>query len=151
MGVSIILALAALGSSVPPEESRAVTAAVQGFFDALAVRDQARILEMVVPNGSITGHAERNGQDRSFTETWPAWAAKLGNSKQRLDERMQSPEVRVRGNMASVWTAYTFNIDGKFSHCGYDQFDLARLDGRWRIVNLSFTVEQTGCALGSRR
>ena len=148
--MSMILALAAFGSAAqalaqPRDDSRAVTATVQSFFDALAARDQKKILDLVVPKGSISGHGQRGGKARSFTESWPAWVTDLGQGKERLDERMVSPEVRIRGNMASVWTAYTFHIDGKFSHCGYDNFDLARIDGKWRIVNLSFTMEETGC------
>ncbi|HEY8591555.1 MAG TPA: nuclear transport factor 2 family protein [Sphingomicrobium sp.] len=146
--MSIILAFVALGSAVPAatkQDERAVTATVQSFFDALAARDQKKILDLVVAKGSISGHGERAGKAQSFTDSWPAWVTDLGQGKERLDERMQNPEVRIRGNMASVWSAYTFHIDGKFSHCGYDHFDLARLAGKWRIVNLSFTVEKTGC------
>jgi hypothetical protein len=47
--------------------------------------------------------------------------------------------------MASVWTDYTFYRDGKFSHCGIDNFDMAKIEGRWRILNLTFTMETEGC------
>ena len=145
MAISLLLALAAIAPPADAEDRRAVTATVQQFFDALAVRDQKKIVELVVSNGSVSGHGERGGKAQSFTDKWPAWIVSLADGKERLEERMHAPEVRIRGNMASVWTPYTFQVDGKFSHCGYDNFDLARIDGRWRIVNLSFTMEKTGC------
>ncbi len=137
-----LLALAASPAAAQPNEERAVLAAVQAFFDALETRDEARILATIVPEGTITGHGRR----KAVPQTWREWLKDLGNGKERLQERMHDPEVRIRGTLASVWTPYTFHVDGTFSHCGYDNFDLAKVDGRWKVVNLSFTVETKGCS-----
>ena len=126
-------------------EKAAVIAAVQAFFDALESREESRILASLVPEGSITGHGMRGGVQRSKTQSWRQWMEGIRGGKERLVERMHKPKVRVRGTMASLWTTYTFHIDGKFSHCGYDSFDLAKVDGRWKVVNLSFTAETEGC------
>jgi hypothetical protein len=59
---------------------------------------------------------------------------------------MWNPEVRVHGPIASVWTAYDFWVDGKFSHCGVDVFDLVKTAEGWKISGGAYTVERTGCA-----
>ena len=43
--------------------------------------------------------------------------------------------------IATVWTPYDFWIDGKFSHCGIDAFDLVKTDEGWKIAGGSYTLE----------
>jgi hypothetical protein len=62
-----------------------------------------------------------------------------------LDEPIRNPVVRIDGDLASVWAEYQVRIDGKVSHCGFDAFHLARLGGRWKILNVSDTFRRTGC------
>jgi len=45
-----------------------------------------------------------------------------------------------------VWTPYDFWVDGKFSHCGIDIFDLVKTAEGWKISGATYTVERTGCA-----
>ena len=52
-----------------------------------------------------------------------------------------NPEVRLHGTVATVWTPYDFWIDGKFSHCGIDAFDLVKTASGWKIAGVVFTVE----------
>jgi hypothetical protein len=37
---------------------------------------------------------------------------------------------------------YDLWAEGKWSHCGVDQFTLVRVGTTWRIVNLTYSVEQ---------
>jgi hypothetical protein len=62
-----------------------------------------------------------------------------------LDEPIRNAVVHVDGDLASVWAEYQVRIDGKVSHCGFDAFHLARLGGRWKILNVSDTFRRTGC------
>ncbi len=126
-------------------DRRAVLTAAQALFDALAARDPHRVMAIVVPEGTISGHVSRGGTTRFFAQRWQEWANGLREGSERLEERMHDPRVRIRGNMASVWTYYTFYRDGRFSHCGIDLFDMAKVDGRWRVLNITFTVETEGC------
>jgi hypothetical protein len=58
---------------------------------------------------------------------------------------MWDPDVRIHGAIAVVWTRYDFWVDGKFSHCGVDAFDLVKTAEGWRIAGGVYTVERTGC------
>jgi hypothetical protein len=148
--IRILLALLLLSAAAPAgtrdaDERRAVLAAAQQLFDALAARDPAAVMTAVVPEGTISGHVTRDGTTRFFADRWQDWADGLREGNERLEERMHDPRVRIRGNMASIWTEYSFYRDGRFSHCGVDLFDMAKVDGRWRVLNITFTVETEGC------
>ena len=140
-----LLALAASPTTAPANERRAVLAAVQEFFDALAAKDEKRLMATVVPEGRISAQRMRDGTMQLRTQGWAEWAKSVAQALESLEERMHDPKVRVSGSIASVWTYYTFRRNGAFSHCGIDNFDMAKLDGRWKIVNISYTVETEGC------
>ena len=127
------------------EDRREVLAAVQSLFDAMAAHDGAALMAAVLPEGRITSHRVRDGQVVVRTTGWTEWAQQVAGATERLEERMYDPHVRIRGSLATVWTEYTFHLNGAFSHCGIDLFDLAKVDGRWRILNISYTAETEGC------
>lgn len=142
----LLIALsAAPAAAAPADEKKAVLATVQEFFDALAAKDEKRLMATVVPEGRISAQRARDGKMQLRTQGWAEWAKSVAQAKETLEERMHDPEVRVSGSIASVWTYYTFRRNGAFSHCGIDNFDMAKLDGRWKIVNISYTVETEGC------
>jgi Domain of unknown function (DUF4440) len=60
-------------------------------------------------------------------------------------ELIRNPEVRVDGELATVWTEYQFIIDGKVHHCGHDAFHLGRIGGTWKILNVSDSYREQGC------
>ena len=140
-----VVLLAAPAPATSVDEKRAVLSAVQEFFDALAAKDEKRLMTSVVPEGRISSQRTRDGKTQFRTQGWVDWAKSVAQAKETLEERMHNPTVRVSGSIASVWTYYTFRRNGAFSHCGIDNFDMAKLDGRWRVVNISYTVQTEGC------
>ncbi|WP_129790874.1 nuclear transport factor 2 family protein [Sphingosinicella sp. CPCC 101087] len=142
----ICLALASPARAAEADEREEVLATVQQLFDALAGRDQAAIQSILLPEGRITSHVVRDGQVVVRTGSWEEWTKRIMSADRRLEERMFDPEVRIRGSLAAVWAEYDFLVDGAVSHCGVNLVDLAKADGRWRILNVSFTVETEGCA-----
>ena len=140
-----LVALTAPASAAPVDERRALLATVQEFFDALAAKDEKRLMATVVPEGRISAQRTRDGKLQLRTQAWADWAKSLAEAKDSLEERMHDPKVRVSGSIASVWTYYTFRRNGTFSHCGIDNFDMAKIDGRWKIVNISYTAQTEGC------
>ena len=62
------------------------------------------------------------------------------------DEPIRKPMVQIDGDLATVWVEYQVRLEpGKVHHCGYDSFQMARLGGRWRILNVSDTYREEGC------
>jgi hypothetical protein len=141
----LLLAAAVPAHASDADERRAVLGAAQGLFDALAAKDPVRIMAHVLPDGRIGSHAVRDGRVVVRTQSWSEWAQAIAAVPDRLEERMHDPHVRVRGSLATVWTEYTFWLNGAFSHCGVDLFDMAKVDGRWRVLNFTFTTETEHC------
>jgi hypothetical protein len=61
------------------------------------------------------------------------------------DEPIRNPVVHIDGDLANVWAEYQVVLNGAVSHCGYDSFQLARLQGKWKILNVSDTFRREGC------
>ena len=140
-----MLVAAAPAHAGPREERREVLATVQRLFDGMAARDQAALMAIVIPEGRITSHRLRDGNVVVRTGSWSDWAAGIAGQNERLEERMYNPRVRIRGSLATVWTEYAFYRNGAFSHCGIDHFDLVRIEGRWRVLNLTWTRQTERC------
>ena len=60
-------------------------------------------------------------------------------------ERMWTPEVKIDGRLAMVWTPYDFYLDGNFSHCGVDIFHLAKMPSGWKVMSIAFNRQTEGC------
>ncbi|MDQ1161272.1 hypothetical protein QE422_001640 [Chryseobacterium sp. SORGH_AS 447] len=65
--------------------------------------------------------------------------------KDALDERITIEAVHKDGNLASVFTSYTFYFKGKFSHCGANSFQLVKQSGEWKIQYLIDTRRKENC------
>ncbi|HXG98883.1 MAG TPA: hypothetical protein VNI79_00515 [Sphingomicrobium sp.] len=58
---------------------------------------------------------------------------------------MKDPQVLIERDIAMVWGRYELQIDGAFSQCGVNHFDMVRSGGRWLIYNLTWTAQKVGC------
>ena len=61
-------------------------------------------------------------------------------------EKLLSYTIKVDGNLASVWTPYEFYLNGKFSHCGANSFQLFNNNGTWEIIYLVDMRRRQNCA-----
>jgi hypothetical protein len=57
----------------------------------------------------------------------------------------EEPTVLIRGPIAVVWGAFEFTVDGNFSHCGINSFDMVKIDEEWKIANVMWTTEHDNC------
>ena len=108
-------------------------------------RDVEAARRVLVPEGRFFSIREQDGKVVTRVSTVEDYLKDLAGRKQEYRERMWTPEVRVHGRVASVWTPYDFWVDRKFSHCGVDAFDLIKTAEGWQITSISYTVERTGC------
>ena len=127
-------------------DSAAVLATVDQLFGALASKDRAALLGAVVAEGRATSAGiDEAGRPAINSSDWTTFADRLARSTEQLRERLIDPHVHVEGDIAMIWSRYEFERDGAFSHCGIDHFDLVRIDGRWRVLNLTWTRQTEGC------
>lgn len=132
-------------SPAPDPAAAEVVAMANQLFAAMEARDTAQLRAMFLPQARIISIGSQGGapvvRDRSLGEFIPG----VATAPEPLRERMWSPEVRVEGELATLWAPYDFHIGTRFSHCGTDAFQLVRLGGAWRIAALSYTVQREGC------
>jgi hypothetical protein len=145
--VTIALAVAT-GPKVLAAQATArdsVVAVVNEFFRAMEKNDSAAASRTVHGQGTSYSFRVRGDSSTMRVEGLSQFPSMLARNQRKYIERMWEPTVHVHGPIAVVWTPYDFHIDGKFSHCGVDAFTVARLADGWRIVNITYTTEQTGC------
>ena len=137
--------IAAPALAAPSAEEAAVLAAAQRLFDAMAVPDAAGVQAAVLPGSMFSAIRTRPDGTRQLSRiTVEQFAANL---RPGLHERMWAPVVSLRGDMiATVSAPYEFQLGGKTTHCGIDVFDLAKVDGAWKIAALMWTQEPDACA-----
>jgi Putative lumazine-binding len=136
------------GTALPPpgSEEAQVMAPITMMFDGLARRDGAIILNSVRPDGGATVAMEKADGTRTIRHlSWAEFAAGLKPGPEKYEERLTDIAVEIDGDIAMVWSPYTFFVDGKAQHCGVDHFDLVREAGSWKIQNVTWSQRTTGC------
>ena len=148
MKISILLA-ASMTMAQPvavADEHAAVMAAVERVFAAINSNDAEALRQIAIPegmnislryqpDGSSTLRAKSNAQDAADTST----------EKRKFTEKYWNPTVLIHNGVAMFWAPYSFDIDGKRSHCGVDQFDFIKVNGEWKLASSMWTVEPNGC------
>jgi hypothetical protein len=124
------------------EDRVAVLETVREMLEALGSRNTSRLEALHLPQALTI--SVRTGGEAEFPRvlTLPELLESIADVTVPLRERIWDPEVRVDGDVASVWTPYDFYVDGEFSHCGHDAFHLIRVGDDWRIAAASYTVAQ---------
>jgi len=145
--------LIALGAAAAPRPAAAQDAAekdvvsvVQRFFQGMLARDAA-MLESTVADETVLMSAEaRDG--RTIIHAIPISQFINGVIQRKgepANERIYSPRVQVDGDLAHVWAFYTLHIGDRFSHCGYDSFQLLRTEAGWKIAAIADSRRTANC------
>lgn len=136
-------------SPVPDSVRAEVLEFVRSYYDALSDRDWERFPDHFWPGAIITTvwQPEDEPAARVLTQTVPEFvelAPSGPGSREIFEERMRAAEVRVRGDLASVFARYAarFGDPGDIMEWeGVDSFSLLKYEGEWRIVALAFAPE----------
>ncbi len=137
------------GTALPPpaSEEAGVMVPVNGLLAGIAARDGQAMAKYLRPDGNATVATEKPDGTRTVTHISAAdLLARFTPGPEKYDERLTDPAIEIDGDIAMVWSPYTFAIDGKVHHCGVDHFSLVREAGSWKIANLSWSSRTTGCA-----
>ena len=156
MGAALLVptASAAAQSAATPAQapsysadSAAVLKVAISVFDAMRKRDTTMLKAAFGPDVRLTSAAAtREGAPRIQNEKLEGFVTALSQPSDSVwDERTYKPEVRIDGNLATVWMEYDFYLGSQFSHCGVDAFQLARFAEGWKIVALADTRKRQGC------
>lgn len=129
------------------DEKNAVMAPVHRLFDGMRAADTT-MMRTAFHDGSTLLSV---GPDREGTVTVQAtptdrFIESIGQPHDEVyDERLGETEVRIDGDLATVWVPYGFYLGDTFSHCGVNAFQLARLDGEWKIIHTADSRRRDNC------
>jgi ketosteroid isomerase-like protein len=138
---------APFGSDLTDLQRRAeVVQTAQAMFDAMAAHDVAALEKLLTPDAVFFSIDEGEASPTVRARTVQSFLQLVSASNEVLHERIRHPEVRIDGDIATLWAPYEFYRGERFSHCGRDAFLFARSDGRWRIAASSYTLRRgPGC------
>lgn len=125
-------------------DKEAVQKTVDNFFKALEKQDTVLYKSILFTNGQIWVMRHRNDSIiqsmRTFSDD-----IKRFSPQTVIHEKPLTYDIKVHNEVAIAWAPYTLSINNKFSHCGIDIFTLIKINGEWKIVNATYSVEPDGC------
>jgi hypothetical protein len=129
-----------------PGEEAAVLEATDRYFKAISEKDTAAQAAMQTSDGmTYQWRPDSDGGMRITSRPISYWIDPSRDDGRAIRERYWSPSVMIRGGIAVVWAPYELWIDGKTNHCGIDVLDFVKVDGKWLVANMMWTVEPGAC------
>jgi len=128
-------------------EKEAIVNVIKTLFNAYRAQDTSIMSKLFHPEATMgsTGLDKegkpqlRKGDVKGFLNFA---GTKNGNY---YDERIYSYDVTVDGMLATAWTEYSFFLNEKLSHCGYNVFTLFKTEEGWKITHIVDTRRKEGC------
>ncbi|TFV96310.1 nuclear transport factor 2 family protein [Algoriphagus kandeliae] len=124
-----------------------VKAVIEQLFDGMRAKDGQQVGAVFLENAPMqTVIAGENGS-KVDSNSVADFVARISQTPEdvQLDERILDYQIQVDGDMAAAWTPYEFYVNGNFSHCGVNSFQLVRTEEGWKIVYIIDTRRKEGC------
>jgi len=142
--VSLLLQIVCTANA--QNEEAAIKQAVNQLFTAMQQSDSNMLKAAFLPNAILQRIDKKSGEAVVITESVAAFAVSISKvPSSALNEVIVFETISVKGDIANVWTPYKFYYNGKFSHCGVNNFILVKQSEGWKIQYLIDTREKKGC------
>ena len=126
-----------------PEQD--VLKVVHQMFDGMRNADSAVVRAVFAPNARFASVDPRATPPTVRYDSVGGWINAIAGSNKRWNEQIYDVQVKVDGDMAHVWSPYTFYLDGKWNHCGVNSMELLKINGAWKLTQLSDTRKREAC------
>lgn len=127
--------------------TEAVKHIVNTMFDAMRKGDSA-LLRSTFSKDMVLQSVSTNKDGKSVlsTENAGEFVKAIGTPHSAVyDERITFGDIKIDGDLASVWAPYKFYLGDKFSHCGVDVFQLMKTADGWKIIYIVDTRRKDNC------
>lgn len=128
-------------------ERDAIKQTVNTMFDAMRKSDST-MLRSTFAKGIVfqTVANKKDGSVILETDNPDEFIKAVGTPHNGVwDERISITDIKIDGDLASVWAPYKFYLDDKFSHCGVDVFQLMKTNSGWKIIYVADTRRKDNC------
>ncbi|WP_028890007.1 hypothetical protein [Tenacibaculum ovolyticum] len=144
----IIFVLTTVVNAQTNNERIAVKKTIETFFDGLHKGDSTIVGSTLHTTIKIqTTFTNKDGEKKLITDSKKKLLIGIANKKVENTylEKLLSWDIKINGNLASVWTPYEFYLNGKLSHCGANSFQLFNNNGKWEIIYLVDMRSRKNC------
>lgn len=134
-------------SAFSQTEEEDVKAVIISLFDGMRAKNSEQILNAFSAEAIMQTIQDKPEGTTIGSNSVADFAKSIGSAPEgtSLDERIMDYQINVDGNMATAWTPYQFYLNGNFSHCGVNSFQLVKLEGKWKIVYIIDTRRKEAC------
>jgi len=129
-------------------EQQEVKKVIETFFIGLHKGDSTIMKSTLHKDIKIqTTFTNREGLKNLNTQSIQALLTGVANKKPEnvYLEKLLSYDIKIDGNLASVWTPYEFYLNDNFSHCGANSFQLFNNNGKWQIIYIVDMRRRDNC------
>ncbi len=128
------------------KDEKAIKTVINHFFEGMEKGDTTLLLSTCMPTPVMqTWMKDKQGEMQLYTERFSDFVAFVGEPKKdKFKEEIEFDAIHSEASLATVWTPYTFYLNGKVSHCGTNSFQLVKTDQGWKIQYIIDT-RRKGC------
>jgi len=125
----------------------AIKRTIHTMLDAMRKSDSTLLRSVLAKDMELQSvAADKMGKVSLSTTSANDLVTKIGTPHAAVyDERIIFGGIKIDGPLASVWAPYIFYIGDTLSHCGVNFFQLARIEGNWKIIHIGYTVRRDNC------
>ncbi len=133
--------------SAQETDKAAIEAVITTIFDGMRAGDSAMVASQVLRDAPMNSvYTNQNGEVVRAIGSLNRWLESIGTPHDEIyDEQISSIDIRIDGDLASVWTPYKFYVGENFSHCGVNSIQMAKIEGEWKIIYLVDTRRRDNC------
>jgi ketosteroid isomerase-like protein len=145
--LSTIFTLAIVVAHCQQTETATIKQTINTLFDAMRKGDST-LLRSAFSKDMILQSVSNNKEGKAILTVEKAddFAKAIGKPHAMIyDERITFGDIKIDGNLASVWAPYKFYLGDKFSHCGVDVFQLMKTAEGWKIIYIADTRRKDNC------
>lgn len=136
-----------LSPSAFAQEEQAIQQVIATLFEGMKTKDLSKIEPAFLPAAQMqTVNASPSGATVG-TNSVQDFFNRIATTPTEtiLDEQILDYQIKIDGQMASAWTPYRFYVNGAFSHCGVNSFQLINTSDGWKITYIIDTRRKEGC------
>lgn len=128
-------------------EEEEVKAVIVSLFDGMRAKNAAQVTAAFIPEAIMNTVVAKPEGSEVASNSVADFAKRISTTpaENQLDERILDYQIKVDGTMASAWTPYRFYVNGNFSHCGVNSFQLVKTADGWKIVYIIDTRRKEPC------
>jgi len=145
--LSVILCCVLCFSAFSQSEEKEVEAVIKSLFDGMRAKNAEQVAAAFSADAIMQTIISKPEGNSVGTNSVGDFAKRIGStpSETQLDERISDYQIKVDGAMATAWTPYRFYLNGNFSHCGVNSFQLVKMADGWKIVYIIDTRRKEPC------